>query len=120
VAGPGVSQSLLGSVYGRGSVTRSLMRHPLYLFDQGRARSRRGLGRTFPAPWHGLWWLVEPVSAPLALADMLTTTTSAARRPGRHHVDRHRWEEFPVYSYTLDTATTSKCTGACAIGGLPC
>ncbi len=122
VAGAGVSQSLLGSVVRPGIGDQvTYAGHPLYLFDQGPGQvTGEGWDEPSLPPWHGLWWLVSPSGAPLAWPDMLTTTDIGGKTVlAATMLTGIGWEEFPVYSYTLDTATTSKCTGACAIGWPP-
>lgn len=122
VAGPGVSQKLLGSVVRPGIGDQvTYAGHPLYLFDQGPGQlSGEGWDEPTLPPWHGLWWVVSPSGTALAWPETLTTThiggktvLAAAMFTGIG------WEDFPVYSYTTDTATASKCTGACAIGWPP-
>ena len=123
VAGPGASQRLLGSVDRPGIGDQvTYAGHPLYLFDQGPGQvTGEGWDEPSLPPWHGLWWLVSPSGSPLAWPETLTTTASAARRSwpppcSRASVGR----SSPVYSYTEDTATTSKCTGSAPSPGLRC
>lgn len=65
IAGPGVDQHLLGSVW-RGSIGRQVTYagHPLYLFDPPSSPftpSGEGFFETVPplGPWHGEWFLVS-------------------------------------------------------------
>jgi predicted lipoprotein with Yx(FWY)xxD motif len=122
VAGPGASQSLLGSVERTGigdQVTYG--GHPLYLFDQSPG-SVTGEGWDEPSlpPWHGLWWLVSPSGTALGWPETLTTTHIGTKTVlAATMLTGIGWEEFPVYSYTKDTASASNCTGPCAIGWPP-
>ena len=122
MAGAGVSQKLLGSVARPGIGEQvTYAGHPLYLFDQGPGQvTGEGWDEPSLPPWHGLWWLVSPSGSPLAWPGTLTTTdiggkTVSPRPCSRVSVGR----SSPLYSYTADTATTSNCTGACAIGWPP-
>jgi predicted lipoprotein with Yx(FWY)xxD motif len=122
VAGAGVSQKLLGSVVRPGigdQVTYG--GHPLYLFDQGPGQvTGEGWDEPTLPPWHGLWWLVSPSGTALAWPETLTTTDIGSKTVlAAAMFTGIGWEEFPVYSYTKDTATTSNCTGGCAIGWPP-
>ena len=79
VAGPGVSQALLGRVYRKHvgwQVTYA--GHPLYLFDQAPGQVT-GEGWFEPGPllppWHGIWWLISAGGTPVPWAGTLTTTT---------------------------------------------
>ena len=122
VAGVGVSQKLLGSVVRPGIGDQvTYAGHPLYIFDMGPGQvTGEGWDEPSLPPWHGLWWLVSPSGAPLAWPETLTNTVIGGKNVvAAAMLTGIGWEEFPVYSYTLDTATTSKCTGACAIGWPP-
>jgi predicted lipoprotein with Yx(FWY)xxD motif len=118
VAGPGVTQALLGSVYRAGighQVTYN--GHPLYLFDD-RPGSVSGQGWDEPSfpPWHGVWWLVNPDGTFQTWSETLTAkptasnvlTLSALMMTGDgYHV-------FPVYAFSLDTVSSSACGAACS------
>ncbi len=114
VAGPGVSQSLLGEVARPGigeQVTYG--GHPLYLFDQipglptGEAWDEAGL----PAD-HGSWYLVSPGGNPMGWEGILTTATVKGHKIlAELMLDGGGWVPFPVYSYSGGAA----CTGACAV-----
>ena len=107
VAGPGVSQALLGRVFRPGvgwQVTYA--GHPLYLFDQqpgavtGEAWNEPGL-----PPWHGVWWLMSPSGLPAPWAGSLTTVNV-----GGHTVLAEPmltgigWVRFPLYTFSGDTS----------------
>lgn len=121
VAGPGVSQKLLGTVERKGIGSQvTYAGHPLYLFDQ-KPLQVTGEGWDEPGipPAHGLWYLLTPAGLPLPWSQTLATTTVGARTvlgammlDGAFHV-------FPVYSLSSDSATSSTCTGACAISWPP-
>jgi predicted lipoprotein with Yx(FWY)xxD motif len=122
VAGTGVSQTLLGSVVRPGIGDQvTYAGHPLYLFDQGPGQiTGEGWDEPSLPPWHGLWWLVSPSGTPLAWPETLTTASIAGKTVlVATMLTGIGWEEFPVYSFTRDTATTSNCTGPCAIGWPP-
>ena len=122
VAGPGVSQKLLGSVVRPGIGDQvTYAGHPLYLFDQGPGQiTGEGWDEPSLPPWHGLWWLVSPSGTPLAWPETLTTASIAGKTVlVATMLTGIGWKEFPVYSFTRDTATTSNCTGPCAIGWPP-
>ena len=107
VAGPGVSQSLLGRVYRKGvGYQVTYAGHPLYLFDQqpgavtGEAWDEPGL-----PPWHGVWWLMSPSGLPVPWAGSLTTA-----KVGGHTVLAEPmltgigWVRFPLYTFSGDTS----------------
>jgi predicted lipoprotein with Yx(FWY)xxD motif len=122
VAGPGVSPSLLGSVDRTGIGDQvTYAGHPLYLFDQTPgALTGEGWDEPTLPPWHGLWWVVSPSGTPLAWPETLTTTQVGAKTVlAAAMLTGIGWKDFPVYSYTKDTATASNCTGPCAIGWPP-
>ena len=117
VAGLGVSQKLLGTVQRpRIGSQVTYAGHPLYLFDQ-KPLQVTGEGWDEPGipPAHGLWYLLTPQGLPLAWSQILATTTVGSRTvlgatmlDGAFHV-------FPVYSLSSDSASSSACTGACAV-----
>jgi predicted lipoprotein with Yx(FWY)xxD motif len=122
VAGAGASQSLLGSVERTGVGDQvTYAGHPLYLFDQSPA-ALTGEGWDEPTlpPWHGLWWVVSPSGTALAWPETLTTTQIGAKTVlAAQMFTGIGWKDFPVYSYTKDTATANNCTGPCAIAWPP-
>jgi predicted lipoprotein with Yx(FWY)xxD motif len=123
VAGPGVSQKLLGTVTRRGIGTQvTYAGHPLYLFDSGPvAVTGEGWDEPGIPPDFGLWYLISPQGSPLAWPDMLTPTKLAGGKTvlGATMLDAGSWHVFPLYSFSADSATTSKCTGACALAWPP-
>ena len=117
VAGPGVSQKLLGTVKRPGIGSQvTYAGHPLYLFDQ-KPLQTSGVGWDEPGipPAHGLWYLLAPTGLPLPWSQMLATTTVGSKTVlGAMMVDGVL-HTFPVYALSSDTASTSTCTGACAV-----
>ena len=107
VAGPGVSQGLLGRVFRKGvgwQVTYA--GHPLYLFDQ-QPGAVTGEGWDEPGlpPWHGVWWLMSPSGQPVPWAGSVTKA-----RIGGHTVlvepmmTGIGWLNFPLYTFSGDTS----------------
>jgi predicted lipoprotein with Yx(FWY)xxD motif len=127
VAGPGVSQKLLGAVDRPGvgdQVTYG--GHPLYLFDlpsQPLGPEGEGYLETVAPmyPWHGIWYLVSakdgrPAPGPAMLGtEMLPSTKPALAfvETALHAVP------VTVYTFSLDQGSTSACTGACAVTWMP-
>jgi predicted lipoprotein with Yx(FWY)xxD motif len=113
VAGPGVSQSMLGEVARPGigeQVTYD--GHPLYLFDNvpGLPGGEGWDEPTLP-PVHGAWWLLSPSGIPLGWEGTLTTTMIGGHRVlASFQIDGGGFAAFPVYTYSGGTS----CTGACA------
>jgi len=122
VAGPGVRQSLLGSVVRPGVGDQvTYAGHPLYLFDQS-AGSVLGQGWDEPTlpPWHGLWWVLSPAGQYQAWPETLTTTHVAGKQVlAALMLTGAGWQRFPVYSYSKDTSSSSQCTGTCAVAWPP-
>lgn len=128
VAGPGVNQKLLGTVYRKGigeQVTYG--GHPLYLFDPSslpfRPRGVNYVETVNPlAPWHGFWFLVSalngrPVSGVATIEPgTLPNGTRVLAVEGDPNVD-----PFPltVYTFSRDTRNTSNCSGSCARTWVP-
>jgi predicted lipoprotein with Yx(FWY)xxD motif len=121
VAGPGVSQKLLGTVQRPGIGSQvTYAGHPLYLFDQ-KPLQVTGEGWDEPGipPAHGLWYLISAQGLPLPWSQMIATTNvdsktvlGATMVDGALHV-------FPVYSLSSDSASSSTCTAACAVAWPP-
>jgi predicted lipoprotein with Yx(FWY)xxD motif len=117
IAGNGVSRRLLGSVY-RKHVGRQVTYagHPLYLFDP-KPGDVFGQGWDEPSlpPWFGVWWVVSPSGQFQPWAGELTTV-----RIGKRTVLAARmqtaigYKDFPVYTYSKDTVTSSACYNFCA------
>lgn len=118
VAGPGVSQKLLGTVERAGIGEQvTYAGHPLYLFEMspfmitGEEFDEPGL-----PPWHGLWYLVTPTGRPLAWPGMLTTLQIGKKSVVAELMQTLAgWEVFPLYSHKGDTASKSTCSGQCSV-----
>lgn len=122
VAGPGVSQKLLGIVKRAGigeQVTYS--GHPLYLFETSPDQiTGEGWDEPSIPPWSGLWYLVAPSGEPLAWPGTLTTLTEKGKTVlGALEMTLAGWETFPLYSYSGDTSSASNCSGPCAVAWPP-
>jgi predicted lipoprotein with Yx(FWY)xxD motif len=128
VAGPGVHQSLLGTVHRKGIGNQvTYAGHPLYLFDPSSAPFRP-LGVQYVetvqpvAPWHGYWYLVASKEGnPVAgVASMKVATLPGGSRvlgvEGDPNID-----PFAVVVYTSsgDPRGRSTCTGTCAATWVP-
>ena len=130
MAGPGVDQKLLGTVHRPGigdQVTYG--GHPLYLFDPASQpftpEGEGYLESVAPMyPWHGIWYLVsakdgQPRTRPghRRHRDLAGQKTSRRLRGVPHPSRRQGSADLPVtvYSYSLDRAGISICTGACAV-----
>jgi predicted lipoprotein with Yx(FWY)xxD motif len=117
VAGPGVSQKLLGTVHRAGIGSQiTYAGHPLYLFEDSPGQvTGEGWDEPSLPPWHGVWYLMAPSGRALPWAGTLTTMKikgkSVLATPMFTGVG---WINFPVYSYSRDTARHSRCAGACA------
>jgi predicted lipoprotein with Yx(FWY)xxD motif len=120
VAGPGVSQSLLGRVYRKGvGYQVTYAGHPLYLFDQS-AGSVAGEGWFEPGvpPWYGIWWLMSPAGEPVPWAGTLTTATIGGHKVlAESYQTGAGWINFPLYTFSGDTAgevAACSASAACA------
>jgi predicted lipoprotein with Yx(FWY)xxD motif len=123
VAGPGVSQKLLGSVFRAGIGTQvTYAGHPLYLFDQGPGQLT-GEGWFEPSlpPYHGVWWLLTPAGLPLPWPGTLAPTTIADGRKvlGAIMLTGGGFKTAPVYTFSGDRGRKVACTGACAVAWPP-
>jgi predicted lipoprotein with Yx(FWY)xxD motif len=117
VAGPGVSQRLLGTVRRAGIGEQvTYAGHPLYLFDQGPGQvTGEGWDEPTLPPWHGVWYLMSPSGRALPWAGTLTTMRIRGRRVlATPMLTGVGWIDFPVYGYSRDSRSRSTCTGACA------
>jgi predicted lipoprotein with Yx(FWY)xxD motif len=118
VAGPGVSQKLLGTVQRAGIGEQvTYAGHPLYLFEMspfmitGEEFDEPGL-----PPWHGVWYLVTPTGQPLAWPGMLTTLQMGKKAVVAELMDTLAgWQVFPLYSHSGDSESVSNCTGKCSV-----
>lgn len=128
VAGPGVDQSLLGTVRRDGIGDQvTYAGHPLYLFDPSSAPFRP-LGVQYVetvgplAPWHGYWYLVSSRDGnPVAgVASMKIATLPSGSRVlaavGDPNIDPFA---VVVYAFSTDPRNTSTCTGGCAATWVP-
>jgi predicted lipoprotein with Yx(FWY)xxD motif len=117
VAGPGVSQKLLGMVKRPGIGTQvTYAGHPLYLFDDkpGPVSGEGWFEPTLP-PWHGVWYPVSAQGLAVPWAGMLTPSPIAGQTVLTAQLyDGNSLHDFPVYSLSSDTASKSECNGACA------
>ena len=122
VAGPGVSQKLLGTVQRSGIGSQvTYAGHPLYLFDSGPvAVTGEGWDEPGIPPDFGLWYLISAQGSPLPWADMLATTPIDGKTAlGATVIDGGSWHIVPLYTLSSDSASSSTCTGACAIAWPP-
>jgi predicted lipoprotein with Yx(FWY)xxD motif len=117
-AGSGVNQALLSSVYRKGlghEVTYG--GHPLYLFDNGPGQvTGEGFDEPTLPPDQGSWWLVSPAGTFLEWNQTLTASVDGLGTDALSAMllTGAGWHAFPLYSYSLDTSSSSACTGACA------
>lgn len=122
IAGPGVSQKLLGTVQRKGIGEQvTYAGHPLYFFE-GSPDEITGEGWDEPSipPWSGLWYIVTPAGNPLAWPGTLTTLKIGSKTVlGALEITLAGWESFPLYSYSADTSSTSTCTGGCSVAWPP-
>lgn len=122
VAGSGVNAKLLGTVKRPGvGVQVTYNGHPLYLFDQGPGQIT-GEGWVEPGlpPWHGAWYAVRPIGTPLVWPSMLTETTIKGKHVLAALISTLAGVKAdPVYAYSKDSSSTSRCTGACAVAWPP-
>jgi predicted lipoprotein with Yx(FWY)xxD motif len=117
-AGPGVNQALLSSVYRKGlghQVTYG--GHPLYLFDNSAGQvTGEGFDEPSLPPDQGSWWLVSPAGTFLMWNQTLASRVDGlgATALSAMLLTGGGWHAFPLYSYSLDTSTTSACSATCA------
>jgi len=113
VAGPGVSQSMLGEVSRAGVGEQVTYNgHPLYLFDSvpGLPSGEAWDESSIP-PDHGVWWLLSPSGVFVGSEGTLVTITIAGKKElAADMVDAGGVLPVPVYSFSKGTA----CTAACA------
>ena len=118
IAGPGVTKSMLSSVYRKGVGHQVVYDgHPLYLFDRGPGQiTGEGFDEPSLPPWHGTWWLVNPSGSFQEWNQTLTAAeiangTSALEAimntgGGNHYL--------PLYYSSADTSNTSACGTPCS------
>jgi predicted lipoprotein with Yx(FWY)xxD motif len=128
LAGPGVSQKLLGTVFRRGVGDQvTYAGHPLYLFDPPSfpfaPQGERYMETVKPlAPWHGYWFLVAADNGEPAPG---VATLEIGTLPGGQRVVAVRADPnvnpmaVTVYTYSRDTPGSSTCVGACAVAWVP-
>jgi predicted lipoprotein with Yx(FWY)xxD motif len=113
VAGPGVSQSMLGEVSRAGVGEQVTYNgHPLYLFDEvpGLPSGEAWDESSIP-PDHGVWWLLSPSGVFVGSEGTLMTITIAGKSElAAQMIDAGGVLPVPVYSFSNGTA----CTAACA------
>lgn len=113
VAGPGVSQRLLGRVYRKGigwQVTYA--GYPLYLFDQAPGQVT-GEGWFEPGlpPWHGIWWLMSAYGQPVPWAGTLTTAKIGGKKVlAEQYLTLAGWVNFPLYTFSGDPSYYAACS----------
>jgi len=127
IAGAGVQQRLLGSVYrpDLGTYQVTYAGHPLYLFLPGIANAAFGdkvFESTLPLPpWHTAWYLLSPDGQPAVGPATIQTETLPSGQtvlanqmlPGLGGVP------VAVYTFSRDHAWRSTCYGACARTFIP-
>jgi predicted lipoprotein with Yx(FWY)xxD motif len=128
VAGEGVKQKLLGSVYRKGIGNQvTYAGHPLYLFDPWsdpfQPQGERYVETVKPlAPWHGIWYLVssdEGQPAP-GIATIENETLPDGHTAAAVQVDPNVGPiALSVYAYSRDSATKSNCDEKCAVEWMP-
>jgi predicted lipoprotein with Yx(FWY)xxD motif len=113
VAGPGVSQSMLGEVSRAGIGEQVTYNgHPLYLFDSvpGLPGGDGWDEASIPAD-HGVWWLLSPSGVFIGSEGTLATVTIAGKKElAADMIDGGGVIPLPVYSFSKGTG----CTAACA------
>jgi predicted lipoprotein with Yx(FWY)xxD motif len=106
VAGPGVSQALLGRVYRKHVGWQiTYAGYPLYLFDRGPSQVT-GQGWFEPGipPWHGIWWLMSAYGQPVPWAGTVTTVTIGGKKVlAESYNTGVGWINFPVYTFSGDS-----------------
>ena len=112
VAGPGVSQALLGRVFRAGvgwQVTYA--GHPLYLFDQmPGAVTGQGWFEPGLPPWHGVWWLMSAGGHPVPWAGTLTTAKVSGQTVlAEPMLTGVGWVNFPLYTFSADLSSGVTC-----------
>jgi predicted lipoprotein with Yx(FWY)xxD motif len=122
VAGPGVSQKLLGTVQRAGIGEQvTYAGHPLYLFETSPDQiTGEGWDESGLPPWNGMWYLMSPAGQPLAWPGTLTTLKVDNKTElGALEITLAGWEVFPLYSYSRDTTAKSVCNGTCSVDWPP-
>jgi predicted lipoprotein with Yx(FWY)xxD motif len=122
IAGPGVSQKLLGTVQRAGIGEQvTYAGHPLYFFDSSPDQiTGEGWDEPSIPPWSGLWYVMAPSGNPLAWPGTLTTLKIGNKTVlGALELTLAGWEAFPLYSFSGDSSTPSTCVGSCSVAWPP-
>jgi predicted lipoprotein with Yx(FWY)xxD motif len=124
VAGTGVDQSLLGSVYrpSLGASQVTYKGHPLYLFDEAPGQyTGEAFNEPSLPPWHGDWYLISPTGAPVVpVAKIKTETIDGSDTVlGATMHTLLGSVTFTVYTFSADTYEHTNCRGACAVAWMP-
>jgi len=125
-AGVGVNARLLGTLRRPdGALQVTYNGRPLYLFafDLGPGAQPSGLTNgEYLIDFHakGVWYLMSPTGLPDPGTPTLTSiTVSEASTPVLGAVSGFGAGNFALYGFSLDTSSTSRCTGPCAIAWPP-
>lgn len=128
VAGKGVNQKLLGSVYRKGIGNQvTYAGHPLYLFDPWSdpflPQGERYIETVKPlAPWRGIWYLVSSADGQPApgLATIEDETLPDGATAIAVEVDPNVGPiAVSVYAFSRDSAKSSDCYRKCAVEWIP-
>jgi predicted lipoprotein with Yx(FWY)xxD motif len=118
VAGPGVTKSMLSSVFRKGVGHQVVYNgHPLYLFDHGPGQiTGEGWDEPSIPPWRGQWWLVNPSGSFEEWNQTLTATkiadgTTVLAALMNTGIGYH---SFPLYESSADTSNSSACGTPCS------
>ena len=119
---PGVFQALLCTIKRTFGMQVTYAGHPLYLFDSmAGVVSGESWDEPSLPPWHGIWSLIAPSGRALPWVGTLTTTKVGGKTVLATAMSTAiGWLNFPLYSYSKDTAGHSSCTGPCAIAWPRC
>ena len=113
VAGPGVSQKLLGTVTIAGLGTQVTYNgHPLYLFDGiGGVISGENWDESTIPPWHGNWYLLNAKGAFLPRTALFGTVTIKGKTVlAAYMTVGGGFVLFPVYTYSGGSACQTICS----------
>jgi predicted lipoprotein with Yx(FWY)xxD motif len=113
VAGPGVSQKLLGTVNIAGLGTQVTYNgHPLYLFDGiGGVISGENWDESTIPPWHGNWYLLNAKGAFLPRTALFGTVTIKGKSVlAAYMTVGGGFVLFPVYTYSGGSACQTICS----------
>jgi predicted lipoprotein with Yx(FWY)xxD motif len=128
VAGKGVNQKLLATVYRSGIGNQvTYAGHPLYLFDPWSdpflPQGERYIETVKPlAPWHGIWYLVSSSDGQPApgIATIENETLPDGHSAVAVQVDPNVGPiAVSVYAFSRDSATASACYKKCTLEWMP-